>query len=191
MTTILTGANETRCDTARVEGDALWLPESGLEAASGFALRDAGFCRGELCVPVPAGRESEFRTEGRANVSALWAQLGWPTARTQAGDVWVLGEGAALFLMTREPDGPFLAGVGESSDGYSMTAPDPSGAGAVIQAPGTSAPESCVALGASPRGSMYLVRAARVRALLDGRDYATPHDIKRVAPDVLRHRQLQ
>ena len=35
---------------------------------------------------------------------------------------------------------------------------------------------------------MYLVRAARARALIDGRDYATPHDIKRVAPDVLRHR---
>jgi MoxR-like ATPase len=48
----------------------------------------------------------------------------------------------------------------------------------------------CVALGASPRASMYLVRAARARAFLDGRDYATPHDIKRVAMDVLRHRVL-
>jgi MoxR-like ATPase len=45
-----------------------------------------------------------------------------------------------------------------------------------------------VALGASPRASMYLVRAARARALLDGRAWATPHDVKRVAPDVLRHR---
>jgi MoxR-like ATPase len=35
---------------------------------------------------------------------------------------------------------------------------------------------------------MYLVRAARTRALLDGRAFATPHDLKRVAPDVLRHR---
>jgi MoxR-like ATPase len=46
----------------------------------------------------------------------------------------------------------------------------------------------CVALGASPRASMYLVRAARTRALLDGRGFVTPHDLKRVAPDVLRHR---
>jgi MoxR-like ATPase len=44
------------------------------------------------------------------------------------------------------------------------------------------------ALGASPRASMYLVRAARARALLDGRRFATPHDVKRVARDVLRHR---
>ena len=32
------------------------------------------------------------------------------------------------------------------------------------------------------------MRAARARALLDGRAYATPHDVKRMAPDVLRHR---
>jgi MoxR-like ATPase len=37
---------------------------------------------------------------------------------------------------------------------------------------------------------MYLVRAARARALLDRRSYATPHDIKRVANDVLRHRVI-
>jgi MoxR-like ATPase len=47
---------------------------------------------------------------------------------------------------------------------------------------------SKVAVGASPRASRYLLRAARARALLDGRDYASPYDVKRVAPDVLRHR---
>ena len=50
--------------------------------------------------------------------------------------------------------------------------------------------EGQVALGASPRASIFLVRAARARALLDGRDFATPYDVKRVAPDVLRHRIL-
>lgn len=49
---------------------------------------------------------------------------------------------------------------------------------------------SVVSLGGSPRASVFLVRAARARALLDGRDYATPHDVKRAAPDVLRHRVL-
>jgi MoxR-like ATPase len=66
---------------------------------------------------------------------------------------------------------------------------DPASVGAhVVGREGAPAPAHCVALGASPRGSMYLVRAARARALLDGRDFATPHDLKRVAPDVLRHR---
>ena len=45
-----------------------------------------------------------------------------------------------------------------------------------------------LALGASPRASIALVRAARSLALIEGRDYATPHDVKRVAPDALRHR---
>ncbi len=49
---------------------------------------------------------------------------------------------------------------------------------------------SSVSIGASPRASLYLVRAARARALLEGRDYATPDDVKRMAPDVLRHRIL-
>jgi MoxR-like ATPase len=66
---------------------------------------------------------------------------------------------------------------------------DPASVGArILGGDGAPAPARAVALGASPRGSMYLVRAARARALLDGRDYVTPHDLKRVAPDVLRHR---
>jgi MoxR-like ATPase len=47
-----------------------------------------------------------------------------------------------------------------------------------------------VSLGASPRASIYLVRACRARALLDGRRFVIPNDVKRMAPDVLRHRVL-
>src|SRR5205823_1648401 len=42
--------------------------------------------------------------------------------------------------------------------------------------------------GASPRATLYLVAAARAHALLDGRAYVTPEDIKAIALDVLRHR---
>jgi 3-oxoacyl-[acyl-carrier-protein] synthase-1 len=41
-----------------------------------------------------------------------------------------IGEGAALFLMSREPATVALRGWGESSDGYHMSAPDPAGIGA-------------------------------------------------------------
>lgn len=43
-------------------------------------------------------------------------------------------------------------------------------------------------LGASPRATISLVRAARAHALLSQRDYVTPHDVKSLARDVLRHR---
>ena len=42
-----------------------------------------------------------------------------------------VGEGAALFLVTREPQAVRLCGVGESSDAHHLSAPDPSGAGAM------------------------------------------------------------
>ena len=42
--------------------------------------------------------------------------------------------------------------------------------------------------GASPRASIGLTQAARARALLGGRDFVTPADVKAVGLDVLRHR---
>jgi MoxR-like ATPase len=43
-------------------------------------------------------------------------------------------------------------------------------------------------LGASPRATIALLRAARGHALLSRRDYVTPHDVKTLARDVMRHR---
>ena len=45
-----------------------------------------------------------------------------------------------------------------------------------------------VAVGAGPRGSIALIRLARAMALMAGRDYATPDDIKQASLPVLRHR---
>ncbi len=47
-----------------------------------------------------------------------------------------------------------------------------------------------IAYGASPRASLYLNLAARANAMLHGRAYATPQDVKEIAPDVLRHRVI-
>ena len=47
-----------------------------------------------------------------------------------------------------------------------------------------------LALGASPRGSQALFRAAQAHALLDGRDYCVPDDVKRLAIPVLAHRVI-
>jgi MoxR-like ATPase len=47
-----------------------------------------------------------------------------------------------------------------------------------------------VQYGASPRATIFLTRAARVHAFLEGRGYVTPQDIKSIGPDVLRHRVI-
>ena len=54
----------------------------------------------------------------------------------------------------------------------------------------TRAPNSMVRAGASTRAPIALALAAKTEALLEGRDYVVPHDVKAVAPDVLRHRIL-
>ena len=45
-----------------------------------------------------------------------------------------------------------------------------------------------IEFGASVRGSLSLIQLAKTHAFLAGRDYASPHDVKSIAPDVLRHR---
>jgi MoxR-like ATPase len=45
-----------------------------------------------------------------------------------------------------------------------------------------------IALGAGTRGAIGLIRVAKAYAIMEGRDYITPHDVKRAALPVLRHR---
>jgi MoxR-like ATPase len=47
-----------------------------------------------------------------------------------------------------------------------------------------------ISVGAGPRGAIALIRAGRANALLNGRDFVTPDDIKHIALPALRHRIL-
>ncbi|MGM0642583.1 MAG: AAA family ATPase [Thermodesulfobacteriota bacterium] len=47
---------------------------------------------------------------------------------------------------------------------------------------------SGIEIGAGPRGSIALLRTARAGALMEGRSFVTPDDVKAIAPAVLRHR---
>lgn len=48
--------------------------------------------------------------------------------------------------------------------------------------------DTSIVLGASPRASVALFRAARAMAVIAGREFVTPDDVKSIAPAVLRHR---
>jgi MoxR-like ATPase len=83
-----------------------------------------------------------------------------------------------------------LAQIGALQNGTAEVHVEPSiSAYAVALVRASRAPEN-VSLGGSPRASIYLVQAARARAYLAGREFVLPEDVKRVAPDVLRHRIL-
>jgi MoxR-like ATPase len=47
-----------------------------------------------------------------------------------------------------------------------------------------------IEFGASPRAGIFLLRAAKAHAFLQGRPYVTPDDIKALGLDVLRHRVI-
>jgi MoxR-like ATPase len=47
-----------------------------------------------------------------------------------------------------------------------------------------------IQFGVSPRATIYLNRAAKALAYLEGRDYVLPEDIKELAPDIMNHRIL-
>ena len=49
---------------------------------------------------------------------------------------------------------------------------------------------SLIQYGASPRATIYLTMAAKAHALLQGRGYVTPQDVKTIGMDVLRHRVI-
>jgi MoxR-like ATPase len=48
--------------------------------------------------------------------------------------------------------------------------------------------DGLIRYGASPRATIYLTLAAKAHAFLNGRGYVTPHDVKSVGTEVLRHR---
>jgi 3-oxoacyl-[acyl-carrier-protein] synthase-1 len=94
--------------------------------ASARGLIQTGLCDAVLV----GGTDSlcELTLNGFASLEAISDVRTNPFSRFRRGIN--IGEGSAIFLMSREPVGPRLSGVGESSDAYHMASPDPSGAGA-------------------------------------------------------------
>jgi len=50
--------------------------------------------------------------------------------------------------------------------------------------------ENIIEFGASPRASIWLIKAAKSNAMINGRGYVIPEDIKEIAHEVLRHRLI-
>ena len=50
--------------------------------------------------------------------------------------------------------------------------------------------DGIIDVGASPRATINIVRAAKARAFTDGRGYVTPEDIRYIGADILRHRVI-
>ena len=95
MVTLLTERGSFEVKARRV-GEDLWVDSDALAEAPGWELKPEGFCRDEVCVPLPRGRESEFRQGAEINAAKLWRHAGQPIVVSRDGEAWSLGTSAAL-----------------------------------------------------------------------------------------------
>ena len=101
---------------------------SGAKAlASARRLISAGLC--DVAIVGGVDTLCKLTVQGFSSLEAVSDQLCNPFSGNRQGIN--IGEGAALFLVSKKPEGVELKGVGEGSDAHHISAPDPSGAGAV------------------------------------------------------------
>lgn len=112
-------------------GPAITISTACSSSAKALAMARRFIDRDLADAVVVGGCDSRcsLTLEGFHSLSALSLTGCKPFSANRDGTV--IGEGAAIFLMSRERVGPVLAGVGESSDAHNMTAPDPVGGGAI------------------------------------------------------------
>ena len=114
-----------------LEGPAFTLSTACSSSAramiSGRRLIDAGLA--DVAIVGGADTLSRMPVNGFHSLDSFSTSLCQPFARDRCGIT--IGEGAALMLLTREPQPIALLGIGESSDAYHISAPHPQGEGAI------------------------------------------------------------
>jgi MoxR-like ATPase len=123
--------------------------------------------------------------EAQLDRFAMRLSLGYPDPQSEAEML--------LDLAGRDPVASVRAVAGEEElrqaiDAVRQVHLDPEIARYVVALAHATRIDSRLVLGASPRAGLIMVRAARARALVEGRDFVLPEDVKALAPMVLGHR---
>ena len=78
----------TLVNSAKIEGENLWISNADLTCATGWELKPQGACLGDRCVPISPDRESNFVRPGLFNLSALARQLGEASIHDKQHTLW-------------------------------------------------------------------------------------------------------
>ncbi len=158
-----------------VDGTSHELPESFTVFATQNPIESEG------TYPLP---EAELdRVRGKV-------LIGYPEEAVEQGILTRVLSGFEADMPTsygiaRVADGPALARLREATRRVRVEATLVGYITAIVRATRIA---PVLTLGASPRGSVALLKMAQASALLDGRAYVVPDDVKELAPAVLRHR---
>lgn len=147
----LGGAADFLCELLDLRGPALSISTACSSGARALVSARSLLALG-ICDAVLAGGSDSLcglTTHGFSSLKASAPGITNPFSANREG--LTLGEGAALFLVTRAEDGIQLLGVGESSEAHHISSPDPEGRGAA-----TSMREALADAGATPEQIAYL-----------------------------------
>ena len=83
---------------AKADGENLWFTLEQLHGTTGWELKSRGVCLGDVCVPISAGRESEFlrADDTEFNLAALARSQGQPVVRHGGHAAWFFGKPEGL-----------------------------------------------------------------------------------------------
>ncbi|KAB8146081.1 AAA domain-containing protein [Chloroflexia bacterium SDU3-3] len=128
--------------------------------------------------PLPEAQLDRFLIE---------VAMGYPSPADELRMLDVLRGAHPIAVLGPAADGALLPALQQAVWGVHV---EPSLREYIVRLVGATRAHPDLALGASPRATHALFRAAQALAALAGRDYALPDDVKRLAGPVLRHRLL-
>jgi MoxR-like ATPase len=138
-----------------------------------------------LATQNPVELEGTFPLpEAQLDRFLLRVRMGYPEARDEER-ILTMGRGGRVLPSTPMPDAPDLVGLRALIDQVRIEPPVRTYAVALARA---TRDHPDVQVGASPRAIEHMGDAARARALLDGRDFVLPDDVKSLARPVFAHR---
>ncbi|MFV0428894.1 MAG: AAA family ATPase [Arachnia sp.] len=128
--------------------------------------------------PLPEAQRDRFMAR---------IQMGYPARTAEVAMLTAQADGDRLAAVKPVTDVRFIAGAIQALRGVYVAPIIHEYIVSLVEGTRTS-PD--LRLGASPRASLHLMRAARAQAALSGRDYVIPEDVSGLAPIVLAHRVL-
>ena len=157
---------------ATVDGVTRPLPEPFLVLATQNPVEMEG------TFPLPEAQLDRFMVR---------VGLGYPTAEEESDILLRFQRDFAPAALQPVTDGQGLA---ETQRLVAEVPVDPPGLEDIVAVAQATRKHAGLSLGASPRAALALYRTSQARAAIEGRDYVTPDDVKKMAPAVLAHRMI-